>query len=310
MRARALATLALAAAIVAALLLPRLASGAQLFFWETVLVQMLYALSVNLLIGHAGIPSFGQAAFFGVGAYAVGLASALVPPPLLLLAAMLLAALLALAVGAVALRTHGIAFAMVTLAVGQALYTASLHIPALGGDNGLAGIDRGSLFAIGLGGAAAFWYLCAACVGLGILALWTVHASPFGNLLRALRDDPLRTRFLGIDVRAYRLGAFVVAGAFGGLAGGLFAYANQIVTPDALAWVRSGDPIIMALIGGMSTFWGPMLGAFVYVWVTHAFSELTPAWILYVGIVFLFFVIVLPKGLLSLLSVRRQRSGS
>ncbi|TAM75652.1 branched-chain amino acid ABC transporter permease [bacterium] len=296
-----------AAAVLLALTLPHWANGAQLFFWETVLIQMLYALSVNLLIGHAGIPSFGQAAFFGIGAYAVGLASAALPPIVLLPLAMVLAAVAALAVGAIALRTYGIAFAMVTLAVGQVLYTATLHVPVLGGENGLAGIDRGKLFGIALGSPAAFWYLCAACVGLGILALRTVHLSPFGYLLRAMRDDPLRTRFLGVDIRAQRLGAFVVAGAFGGLAGALFAYANQIVTPDAFAWVRSGDPIIMALIGGMSTFWGPVVGALIYTWVTHAFAEVTPAWILYVGMVFLFFVVVMPEGLLSMARSLRER---
>ncbi len=296
-----------AGVVLLALALPHWANGAQLFFWETVLIQILYALSVNLLIGHAGIPSFGQAAFFGIGAYAVGLASAVLPPIVLLPLAMVLAALAALAVGAIALRTYGIAFAMVTLAVGQVLYTATLHVSVLGGENGLAGIDRGKLFGIVLGSPTAFWYLCAACVGLGILALRTVHLSPFGHLLRAMRDDPLRTRFLGVDIRAQRLGAFVIAGAFGGLAGALFAYANQIVTPDAFAWVRSGDPIIMALIGGMSTFWGPVVGALIYTWVTHAFAELTPAWILYVGIVFLFFVVVMPEGLLSMARGLRER---
>ncbi|TAM60098.1 branched-chain amino acid ABC transporter permease, partial [bacterium] len=188
-----------AAAATLALALPHWANGAQLFFWETVLIQALYALSVNLLIGHAGIPSFGQAAFFGIGAYVVGLGSAALPPLVLLLFAMALAALAALAVGATALRTYGIAFAMVTLAVGQALYTATLHLPALGGENGLAGIDRGTLFGVPLGGQAVFWYVCAGCVGLGIFALHTIHRSPFGHLLRALRDDPVRARFLGID---------------------------------------------------------------------------------------------------------------
>ncbi|HVA36409.1 MAG TPA: branched-chain amino acid ABC transporter permease [Candidatus Dormibacteraeota bacterium] len=300
-------SLAALAAVLLALTVPHWANGAQMFFWETVLIQMLYALSVNLLIGHAGIPSFGQAAFFGVGAYAVGIASTVLPPIALLPLAMALAAVAALAVGAIALRTYGIAFAMVTLAVGQALYTVTLHVSALGGENGLAGIDRGMLFGVSLGSQGAFWYLCACCVGLGILALRTVYLSPFGYLLRAMRDDPVRTRFLGVDVRAQRLAAFVIAGAFGGLAGGLFAYANQIVTPDALAWTRSGDPIIMALIGGMSTFWGPVVGALVYTWVTHAFAEVTPAWILYVGIVFLFFVVVIPEGILSLARILRER---
>lgn len=299
---RRLAPWVLGAAIVAlALAFPRIGTGADLFFWESVALLALFALSVNLLIGYAGIPSFGQAAFFGIGAYTVGLASTRGwSPVLVLLLAAFTAAAGAAIMGGLASRSTGIAFSMLTLAMAQALYTLTFHVPALGGENGLPGIERGRLLGINLTRQAPFWYFSLAAAALAVAALRLVVVSPFGHTLRVIRDDPKRALFLGLNVRLYRVAAFTVAGGIAGWAGALFAYANQIVTSDTLYWTQSGNPIIMALIGGVHTFWGPALGAVIFVWTTHLLAQLTPAWILYVGLVFFFFVVVMPEGLLSL----------
>jgi branched-chain amino acid transport system permease protein len=292
---------ALAAVAAFVALLPFVGSGADAFLWELAAIQVLYALAVNLLVGHAGIASFGQAALFGVGAYAVAmLSSGPLPAPLLLLIALLAAAGAAAIVGAFVSRIHGIAVAMFTLAVAQALYTYTFNSARLGGENGLPGIAPRPLLGLALTGQATFWFFCLAWVGLGVAALWLVHRSPLGLVAHAIRDDPKRATHLGLHVRRLRLLAFVISGAFCGLAGGLFAYANETVTPDQLNWTNSGAPVVMAAIGGMDSFWGPALGAVFYTWLVHQLSGVTQSWVLFVGLVFLGVVLLVPGGLISL----------
>ena len=303
--------LALAAAVAAILVVvPVLGSSAAVFFWASVAVTALYAMSVNLLIGVAGIPSFGQAADFGIGAYAVGRLHLQGLPVLLVLGAAILAAgLAAAAVAALGLRAAGRAFSMLTLAFAQALYTLVFQVDAFGGENGIVGLLPQSVLGIDLTGGTALWFFTMTLVLLGIGSLWMIQHSPFGRTLMMIREDPIRTRALGIQVRRYEIAAFSVAGALAGLAGGLFAYVQGLVVPGYLFWTQSGEPILMSIIGGLRHFFGPVLGAVIYRWSVDVLSDITAAWVLWVGLAFLVVVLAAPGGLLGLpAQIRALRS--
>lgn len=287
--------------------LPHTSDSGIVFVWETAAVQVLFATSVNLLFGEAGIPSFGQAAFFGVGAYTVGLG---VPhgwsPPLLLAAAVVCAGLAAGLTGLLTWRTTGLAFAMLTLAVAQGLYTLVIKTDALGGFNGLPGVTIEPVAGVDLTDPTTFWYFLAGCVALGVLFFWRVSRSPLGHTLRSIRQDEVRAAFLGVNVRAYRVLAFTLAGCGAGLAGGLFGYANQIVTPDALFWTGSATPIVMLLLGGMGYFLGPAVGAVLFTWLLHSLTEVTTSYLFVTGLLLLAVLLFLPRGLLSIPATLRE----
>ncbi len=289
-----------------ALTLPLYASGSGLFLWETIAVQILFAVSVNVLLGYADIPSFGQAAYFGIGAYITALmAQHGLPTPVVVLAGTTCGGLAAAAAGLVTVRATGIAFSMLTLAIAQGVYTLVFHAPVLGGENGIPAISRVDLGPIELSRNRVYWYLLVACVAAGIAGYRVVIGSPFGHALQAIREDPRRAAFLGLDLRMYRVAAFTLAGFGAGLAGSLFAYASQIVTPEVMYWTQSGNPIIMALIGGMHSFYGPALGAVIFTYLLHELGHVTPAFNVYLGLVFLGFLIFLPGGAVSAPAVAR-----
>lgn len=301
-RVRAGAGLVILALLV--LVWPKVVNSGQLFFWNTTIIAVLFATSVNLLFGNAGIPSFGQAAYFGVGAYTVAKVAAHAwSAPLALLLAVVLAGAVAFATSLITWRTTGLAFAMLTLAIAQALYTLVVKSHWLGGYNGIPGIAAPSVGGVNLYNATNFWYFNAAFVLLGLLVFWRVSRSPFGHMLNSIREDPVRAAFLGINVRAYRAVAFTIAGCGAGLAGGLFAYANQIVTPGALYWTESATPIIMLLLGGIAYFWGPAVGAVLLSALLHYLNEATTSYLFYIGLLLLAVLMVLPQGVLSLPSV-------
>lgn len=301
-RARALGGWAVVVALVVfVLVLPRFGSANTLFFWETVATEALFALSVNVLFGEVGVPSFGQAAFFGGGAYAVGMAMEHHWP-------LLAAAGLAVAVGGVLAalaglllgRLGGLAFAMVTLAVAQAMYELVLKVSTFGSYNGIADVLPTKLGPFNLVLERDFWFFVVVVVGIGAGVLYWVHRSPFGHALRAIRQDPVRARFLGLDVTRYRLGAFVIAGATAGLAGGLYALVYTVVSPQSLYWTTSAQPIIMALVGGMGVFAGPVLGAALLTWLSRSVGQSTVYYDLYLGLILLFVLLVMPEGILGL----------
>lgn len=293
--------------LVVVLALPHTSDGGILFVWETAAVQVLFATSVNLLFGEAGIPSFGQAAFFGIGAYTVAMG---VPhgwsPLLLLVAAIGCAGLAACLTGLLTWRMAGLAFAMLTLAVAQAIYTLVIKTDSLGGFNGLPGVTIEPVAGVDLSDPTVFWYFLVGCIALGVLAFWRISRSPFGHTLRSIRQDEVRASFLGVNVRAYRVLAFTLAGAGAGLAGGLFGYANQIVTPDALFWTGSATPIIMLLLGGMGYFLGPAVGAVLFTWMLHYLNEITTSYLFFTGLLLLAILIFLPRGLLSIPASLRE----
>jgi branched-chain amino acid transport system permease protein len=293
-----------------AVVFPYLIGSGKLYFWTTVLIAILFATSVNLLFGVADIPSFGQAAFFGSGGYTVALlAPHNWPAPLALLAAVLVAGAVAAATSIVTWRATGLAFAMLTLAIAQALYTLTIKTDALGGYNGLPGIVAPNLGGANLSAPRQFWYFTLICVTVGLAVLWQVGRSPFGHTLRSIRESAVRATYLGINVRAYRAAAFTVAGAMAGLAGGLSVYANGIATANSLFWTQSALPIIMLLLGGRYRFWGPALGAVALTWLVNELSQQTTAYFFYVGLLLLAVLLIVPEGILGLPdSMRRWRS--
>ncbi len=305
---------ALCLAIVAVLaVMPAVLSATSLLNLQSAIGLALFACATNLLVGYGGLVSFGQAAFYGVGAYTVALAWLHWQTSFWLgfVAAPFVGALVAVLVGLVALRTRRLYFSLLTLATSQLFYVLVLQQTKFtGGANGVFGSILPG-FLLGLGHA---YYFTLAVAVLGLLALWCIIRSPFGLTLRAIRENRERAEALGVNVFAHQLLAFVFAGAFCALAGTLFVVHDQSANPDLLAWTESGYPIFMAIIGGQFIFLGPALGALIYeqsrdVLLAH-FSD----WRLVFGLLLLVIVVFSPEGVLGLLArgrdlARRVRTG-
>lgn len=274
------------------------------YFWQIVLVQVLYAMSVNVLVGYAHLPSLGQAAFFGTGAYTVSLTIAGMPLLMSLAVGTLLAGALALVLGAVAVRTSGITFANVTLALGQMLFLVAANTDLVGGENGKVVLlpEGVSLHQ--------YWLLLVALVVAGCAAIWWVFRTPFGETVVAVRDNAERAESLGVSVYRYRLAVFVFASVLAGLAGALYAVSTGIVTADTLYWARSGEPIIMCLLGGTKRFFGPVVGAVALTALLQQVGQGSSAYLMWIGGILLVVLIVLPHGLLSVPDrIRALRGG-
>jgi branched-chain amino acid transport system permease protein len=290
----------LAIAAVVLLALPLALSQFWTFIAIEVLAFALYAVSFNVLLGYGGMLSFGHAAFFGVGGYTAaillkkaglppGLAFALVP-----FAALLMSALVALVIGIFSVRRSGIYFAMLTFAFQMLLYTIALKATSVtGGDDGLTGLKPPGLLAQPL----YYYYYALAFVAGAIYVLYRLVSSPFGFTLRALRANARRVQYVGVNVRAHQLAAFVASGAFAGLAGSLFALSTGNVFPGWLDWTASATPIVMAVLGGVHTFLGPALGAAVYVVLEVMISGKTEYWPLAMGVIIVALVLAMPEGL-------------
>lgn len=269
-------------------------------FWTfiaiEVLVFALYASSFNLLLGYGGMLSFGHAAFFGVGGYATALLvkKGGLSVGLALVGAPLAAAAVAAVIGYFCVRRSGIYFAMLTFACQMLLYTIALKASGLtGGDDGITGIRPTGI----LSNSIAYYYFTLSLVGMALYLMWRLVNSPFGYALRALRTNPGRLRYVGVPVRAHQWMTFVIAGGFAGLAGGLFALSIGSIFPSWLNWTASATPVVMAVLGGLHSFVGPMLGAAVYVILEVVISGHTEYWPLAMGCIILILVLVLPEGL-------------
>lgn len=285
-----------------------LLSGSALFLATTVLIYAVFALSANVLLGWTGLMSFGQAAYFGAGAYAVGLLQPLELPPLAtMLIGGLVACVLAILFSLVSTRVSGVEFAMLTLVFGQIAWLLLFRIPALGGEAGLPGISRGEVFGMNLFNDRTFWWYVVTITGVLVLILRWLHRSSLGTSFTAVRDNPLRAAALGIDVRRARIVAISVAGLFGGLAGSLFAQQQGIASPEIVSWVLSGEVVVMCLIGGLRVFWGPALGAAVLTILTYVLVNTVGTPRLFTGIGLLLIVLLLPEGLGGLFSLARSR---
>jgi len=264
----------------------------------------LFATAFNLLMGFGGMVSFGHAAYFALGAYTAALLVKRMGIPLLLAlpAAPIVAAAGALLFGFFIVRLSHTYFAMLSLAFAQIVFTVIFKWKTLtGGDDGLLDVWPPSL----LKSPAAYYYFTLVIVGLSILALHAIVDSPFGYALKAVRENPRRARYIGIDVRRHQLAAFVISGAFSGLAGGLFAFYNGSVFPDFAYFTKSFEPLVVALLGGVQSFFGPLAGAFGFKLLEWLISRQWPVyWPLFLGSIVILVIVVLPQGFVGLVERR------
>lgn len=270
-----------------------------------VLTYGLFALGFNIIYGYTGLLSFGHAAFWGLGAYGTGITLAKLGVTSLWVgvAAGIVAALLAgVVVGYLCLRRRGIYFAMLTLAFGQMIFFTAFHLSEwTGGDDGLRGIPRLPLalpgFSIELDTPLRLYYFIMAVVTLMLLGLKRVLESPFGAVVQAIRENQSRAAACGYDVRLVKLLAFTFSALFAGMAGALEAIRLNFVPIDALYWTTSAQVVIMTLIGGAGTFFGPFVGAAVFLLLQDWLSLVMESWSLVIGIIFIAFVLFMPRGI-------------
>jgi branched-chain amino acid transport system permease protein len=277
-----------------------------------VLILGLAAMSLNFLLGYTGVLSFGHAAYFGLGVYGAGLTIKYLAPSTLagIGVGVACGAAAAAIIGALIVQLRGIYFAMVTIAFGQVFYFIAYRWNAVtGGDDGLSGwhrlpIDLGVLQIDILQGERAFYFLVLACFALALLVMAALLRSPFGRTLLAIRENERRARFLGIPVDRHIWLSWVVSCTFASLAGTLYALLNNFAAPHDLRWDQSGDFVIMAVLGGMRSFWGPLLGAAIFVALQDFVSSQTENWMSIIGLVFVIVVLFFPRGVLG--AVRRK----
>ena len=277
-----------------------------------VLVLALAAMSLNFLLGFTGVLSFGHAAYFGLGVYGAGLTiKYLMPSTLVGIAVGVIAGTVAAAIiGALIVRLRGIYFAMVTIAFGQVFYFIAYRWNSVtGGDDGLSGwqrlpIDLGFTTVDILGNDKAFYYLVLACFAIAVAIMAVLLRSPFGRTLLAIRENERRARFLGIPVDRHIWLSWVISCLFVSLAGTLYALLNNFADPHDLRWDQSGDFVIMAVLGGMRVFWGPLIGAAIFVVLQDYISSETANWMSFIGLFFVLVVLFFPRGVLGLIQRR------
>jgi branched-chain amino acid transport system permease protein len=292
-------------AVVAALLLFPLV--APTVYVQNVLTEILIwgilAMSLDLLIGYTGLISFGHAAFFGIAAYAAGIIATRLTDSLLvtLPLGVAVAGLLALPAGALAIRSQGIYFLMLTLAIAQMVYAVAWKWTWLtGGSNGLAGVPRPTLGGFAFATSGSFYYLVVVAFLLSYLALRWVVGSPLGHSFVGVRENESRMRALGYNTWLVKLLSFVVAGIFGGVSGVLYAHYNGFISPLDVYWSTSGHVMIMVIIGGMGTLFGPVLGAAFFLLLQNLVSTQTERWPMIMGLTFIAFVLVARRGIAGL----------
>lgn len=311
--------LVLAVLTAAALLLPFVANRGLVFLAGVVAINVVLGMAFNLLFSTAGLLSFGQATFSATGAYAVALLLLRLPDIPFLLALALAAAagaLAAVVIGFVALRrTEGVYFAVLTLAFAELVHVVIAKTSFFGRNDGLTGIPRPRIGPLDLAQGQAYYVFVIVVTALLIACLWWVTHSRLGRSFRAVRLDPMRAAFLGIDVRRRQLEAFAISGACAATAGGLMGPLTSIVSPDLAHWGESTKPILFTLLGGAGHFWGPFVGAVVFSAVEYGTRSLAGASDLITGGLLLAVVLAIPGGLLGLAALlvarlRPNRAGN
>ena len=294
--------------------------------FSRILIYALAAVSLDLMLGFGGMVSLGHAAFFGVGAYVVcilsyhafdgtpflswpihidGQQSALVVWP----TAVLLSAAAAAVIGALSLRTSGMHFIMITLAFAQMLYYFFVSLEAYGGDDGISLFARNTVPGIDLGDDRQFYYLCLAALTVFIFFSWRLVYSRFGMVIRGCRENERRMKSLGFATFRYRLVCFIIAGAGAGLAGALIANQTEYVSPGLMHWTRSGEILVMVLLGGMGTLFGPVLGAATLLLVEELLSIYTEHWMVYLGPFLILVVLFAKRGIYGWLAGGSAKHG-
>lgn len=278
-------------------------------------IWMIYALGFNLLLGYTGLPSFGHGAFFGIGAYAFGLVQLFWLESLWLglLCAIGAAAMAAAMVAAFLSHRRGIYFALMTIAFGQVFWFISIKWHSVtGGEDGLLNIPRPpaefGLFSFDLHSNVALYWFVLSILVVAVVVLWRVVHSPFGKVIRAIKQNEMRVGFVGYNVWLYKWLAFTLSAAFAGLAGGLFAMAQESAYPDVMSLHASGFVVMMTLIGGgFVSFWGPVIGAAVFFLARDLLGAYTETWLLWYGLMFMAVVIFKPEGIAGIWQQVRDR---
>lgn len=282
-----------------------------------VVILAIAALSLDLLIGRGNLVSFGHAAYFGLGGYVVAIASfhlandvplfgwagsneALIVWPL----AMLVSGFAALIIGALSLRTSGVYFIMITLAFAQMLYFIFVALKYYGGDDGLSMRTRNLFAGERITNATSFYWVCLGALALCLLIQWRLIVSRFGLALSGAASNERRMKALGFSVYGYRLLALTVAGMMAGLSGALWANLNRFASPDMMSWLMSGEFMVMVIMGGVSSLFGPIVGAALFVLVENRLSEYTEYWQVFFGPFVLLIALFAPRGVWGLLRGR------
>jgi len=280
-----------------------------LSLFTRIVILAMAAVSLNLIMGFGGMVSFGHAAYLGIGGYAVGILakegvnSGFLQWPL----ALALSALFALAVGVLSLRTRGVYFIMITLAFAQMVYYVAIGLDRYGGDDGMT-IYKRSQFGdlISLSNKTAFYYLCLVLLLATVYLVWRIVNSRFGLAIQGARSNDRRMRAIGFPTYRYKLVCFVIAGTICGLAGALLANHTDFISPAIMHWTRSGDLIVMAVLGGMGTVFGPVIGAVALLVLEEALSGVTEYWQIIIGPIFLLVVLFARGGIDGMLGSLRR----
>ena len=275
-----------------------------LTLFTRIVIFALAAASLNLIMGYGGMMSFGHAAYLGIGGYAVGIlafegiGSGFIQWPVALAAS----ALFGLVIGALSLRTRGVYFIMITLAFAQMAYYIASGMSRYGGDDGLTIYKRSNFGGlIDLSNRVQFYYLCLACLFGGVYLIWRIVNSRFGMVVQGVRSNEQRMQAIGFHANRYRLVCFVISGTVCGLAGALLANNTDFVSPATMFWTRSGDLMVMVILGGMGSLFGPVIGAIVYLLLEELLSQFTEYWALIMGPLLLLIVLFARGGIMGLL---------
>lgn len=280
-----------------------------LTLFTRIVILAIAATSLNLIMGYGGMVSFGHAVYLGIGSYAVGICafegieSGFVQWPLAILAS----ALFALVIGALSLRTRGVYFIMITLAFAQMAYYVAIGLDRYGGDDGMI-LEARSRFAglLNLNDKTTFYYVCLAVLFATIFIVWRLVNSRFGMVIQGARSNERRMRAIGFPVYRYRLTCFVIAGTMCGLAGALLGNFSDFISPAAMHWTRSGDLIIMVVLGGMGSIFGPLIGAIALLALEEVLSGITEYWQIILGPLLLLVVLFARGGIDGILAKMRH----
>jgi branched-chain amino acid transport system permease protein len=275
----------------------------------------IFALGFDLLLGYTGILSFGQAAYFGLAGYTMGLVCIhfKVPPLVGMCAGVALGVLAAVIIGLLIIRKTGIYFAMLTIAFGQMFFfIASRWKDVTGGEDGLTGIPRDvidlGLFSWNVSNDLSFYYFVFVFFVAATLGKYWLVKSHFGQVLKAIRENETRARMVGYNVRRYKLYSFILAGLYAAVAGVLYAMFLRYMFPQTLDWIRSGNVVIMSLVGGLGTLFGPVVGAGVVTFLMNFTSYYTKYWQFIMGVIFVIFILFFPRGIWGFAERRRSRT--
>lgn len=296
---------AIVAAAAVAAAFPLFAGPYPVKLLQEILIWGVFAMSLDLLMGYAGMVSFGHSAFFGLGAYAAALGllksqgalAALILPTLASAAA-------AAVIGFLSIRVGGVYFIMLTLAFSQMFWAYAFQAAWLGSSDGISGLPRPVLLGIDLARPVVFHLYVVGFVLLAVVVLWRIVRSPFGRVLGGIRENEARMAAIGYAVDRYKLAAFVIGGSIAGVAGAVYTHGNGYVAPETFFWTTSGEVLLMVIIGGPGTLVGPLLGSAVFLLLQNFVGIYTERWMLILGLTFVGLVLGAPAGLIGALRGR------